>query len=52
MLECKPVKTPIIKGEDRISEQNGEKYDINSYQELVGELLYLANRTQDLISHL
>lgn len=44
MSECKPVSTPIVTGGDKINEN--EKYDINKYQELVGELLYLANRTR------
>lgn len=46
MLECKPVKTPIVTGEDKMSEETSEKYDISLYQELVGELLYIANRTR------
>lgn len=46
MSDCRPVKTPIIIGEDRMSEETTDKYDIGLYQELIGELLYLANRTR------
>lgn len=28
ITECKPVKTPIIAGEDKVSEETSEKYDV------------------------
>ncbi|GFU34167.1 retrovirus-related Pol polyprotein from transposon TNT 1-94 [Trichonephila clavipes] len=47
---CKSVKTPIVKGEDKIFPSTNEFIDITMYQELIGELLYLANRTRPDIS--
>ncbi|GFU91811.1 retrovirus-related Pol polyprotein from transposon RE2 [Trichonephila clavipes] len=47
---CKSVKTPIVKGEDKIFPSTNEFIDITMYQELIGELLYLDNRTQPDIS--
>jgi len=46
MSECKSAMTPIITGEDRTSNEDNEKCNVDSYQELIGELLYLANRTR------
>lgn len=46
MIDCKPVKTPITINEDTMSKENNEECDFNLYQELVGELLYIANRTR------
>lgn len=46
MSECKPVSTPIAMGEDKMYVDDSYKYDISAYQELIGELLYLANRTR------
>ncbi|GBN82325.1 Retrovirus-related Pol polyprotein from transposon TNT 1-94 [Araneus ventricosus] len=48
--ECKSVKTPIVKGEDKSFPPTNELIDITMYQELIGELLYLANRTGPDIS--
>ncbi|GBN74197.1 Retrovirus-related Pol polyprotein from transposon TNT 1-94 [Araneus ventricosus] len=48
--ECKSVKTPIVKGEDKSLPPTNELIDITMYQELIGELLYLANRTRPDIS--
>jgi len=45
MSECKSVMTPIT-GEDRTSNEGNEKCNVDSYQELIGELLYLANSTR------
>ncbi|GFX71486.1 retrovirus-related Pol polyprotein from transposon RE2 [Trichonephila clavipes] len=47
---CKSVKTPIVKGEDKVFPSTNEFIDITMYQELIGELLYLANRTRPDIS--
>ena len=46
MPECKPVSTPIIISKDRMYVEESENYDVNEYQKLIGELLYLANRTR------
>ncbi|GBM40519.1 Retrovirus-related Pol polyprotein from transposon RE1 [Araneus ventricosus] len=48
--ECKSVKTPIVKGEGKSFPPSNELIDITMYQELIGELLYLANRTRPDIS--
>ncbi|GBN23739.1 Retrovirus-related Pol polyprotein from transposon TNT 1-94, partial [Araneus ventricosus] len=48
--ECKSVKTPIVKGEDKSFPPTNEQIDITMYRELIGELLYLANRTRPDIS--
>ncbi|GBN26868.1 Retrovirus-related Pol polyprotein from transposon TNT 1-94, partial [Araneus ventricosus] len=48
--ECKSVKTPIVKGEDKSFPPTNELIDITMYQELIGELLHLANRTRPDIS--
>ncbi|GBM95246.1 Retrovirus-related Pol polyprotein from transposon RE1 [Araneus ventricosus] len=50
--ECKSVKTPIVKGEDTSFPPTNELIDITMYQELIGELLYLANKTRPDISFL
>ncbi|GFW31214.1 retrovirus-related Pol polyprotein from transposon TNT 1-94 [Trichonephila clavipes] len=47
---CKSVKTPIVKGEDKNVPSTNEFIDITMYQELIGEFLYLANRTRPDIS--
>lgn len=44
MSECKAVSIPVVIGECKnydIDSEN-EKYNINKYQKLVGELLYLV----------
>ena len=47
MSECKPVNTPIERGEEKgIDNEDNVGYDLNKYQEIIGELLYLANRTR------
>lgn len=47
MSECKPVNTPIERGEEKgLDNDDNEGYDLNKYQEIIGELLYLANRTR------
>ncbi|CAL1278660.1 unnamed protein product, partial [Larinioides sclopetarius] len=48
--ECKSVKTPIVKGEDKSFPPTNELIDTTMYQELIGELLYLANRARPDIS--
>ncbi|GFV40624.1 retrovirus-related Pol polyprotein from transposon RE2 [Trichonephila clavipes] len=47
---CKSVKTPIVKGEDKNVPTTNEFIDITMYQELIAELLYLANSTRPDIS--
>ncbi|GFY03867.1 retrovirus-related Pol polyprotein from transposon RE2 [Trichonephila clavipes] len=47
---CKSVITPIVKGEDKNFPSTNEFIDITMNQELIGELLYLANRTRPDIS--
>lgn len=44
--EGKPVGTPIATRDDKVYTTENENYDITKYQELVGELLYIANRTR------
>jgi len=44
MSECKSIMTSIIAGEDRTSNEDNEKCNVDLYQELIGKLLYLANR--------
>lgn len=46
MTDSKPVKTPITISDDAISKESDEECNINFYQEIVGELLYIANRTR------
>lgn len=47
MSECKPVSTPIERGEDKtLDNEDKVSYDLDKYQEIIGELLYLANRTR------
>lgn len=47
MSDCKLINIPIVEGEDKkCNEHNSEKYDVNKYQELIRELLYLATRTR------
>ena len=43
MNECNPVGTPIILGEDKTFDTSNEKIEVESYQETIGELLYIAN---------
>jgi hypothetical protein len=44
--DCKPVKIPIVKGEDKSFFPTNEVIDVTMYQGIIGELLYLANRTR------
>ncbi|CAL1678230.1 unnamed protein product [Lasius platythorax] len=47
MSECKPVNTPIERGEEKgLDNEDNVGYDLDKYQEIIGELLYLANRTR------
>lgn len=48
MRDCNPVNTPVIIGGDKNcnADENEEDYDVGKYQELIGELLYLATRTR------
>lgn len=53
-MECQsvsPYNTPVVPGEDKKFDESKEEYDINKYQELIGELLYLANRTRPDIAY-
>ncbi|XP_036140860.1 uncharacterized protein LOC105835035 isoform X8 [Monomorium pharaonis] len=46
MSDCKPVATPIVPGQDKELDQPDELIESQVYQELVGELLYLSNKTR------
>nr|XP_042910227.1 uncharacterized protein LOC107448150 [Parasteatoda tepidariorum] len=46
MFDSKCVKTPIVRGEDRSFNCSNEMVNQTQYQELIGELLYLSNRTR------
>lgn len=46
MAESRPVDTPAAVGNGNNYNANEENYDTNKYQELIGELLYLATRTR------
>lgn len=46
MENCRIVKTPISIGEDKSFEPSDDLVDKCVYQELIGELLYLSNRTR------
>ncbi|GFX01236.1 retrovirus-related Pol polyprotein from transposon TNT 1-94 [Trichonephila clavipes] len=43
---CKSVKTPIVKGEDKIFPSTNEFIDITMYQELIGELELIGGETR------
>lgn len=42
---CKALKTPIVTQEDKRFPLSDEPIDMITHQELIGELLYLANQT-------
>lgn len=46
MLDCKPVCTPIIPGQDKEPDSSIDIIESKDYQEIIGELLYLSNRTR------
>ena len=41
-----PVIRPSVPGEDKAFDASNDKIDVKSYQEIIGELLYLANRSR------
>jgi hypothetical protein len=43
---CKKANTPITKGEDRCFNPTDDLVNQTEYQEIIGEILYLANRTR------
>lgn len=46
LSECKIASTPIVKGEDHSFPLGENLIDERKYKEIIGELLYLANRTR------
>jgi len=44
MLDCKPVATPIVPGQDKESDTSDDVIESKDYQEIVGELLYISNK--------
>ncbi|XP_076395868.1 uncharacterized protein LOC143265784 isoform X2 [Megachile rotundata] len=46
MYQCNAVATPIVPGEDKSCEKTSDLVDQELYQEIIGELLYIANRTR------
>ena len=48
--DCKTVKIPTIKEEDKSFPPTNEMVDLTMYQELISKLLYLSNRTRPDVS--
>jgi len=46
MLDCKPVTTPIVPGQDKKSGSSDDVIESKDYQEIIGELLYISNRSR------
>lgn len=46
MSNCKSVGTPMVPGQDRESDPYDDIVEPKIYQEMIGELLYLSNRTR------
>jgi len=46
MLDCKPVSTPIVSGQDKEPDPSDNVIESKDYQEIIGELFYLSNRTR------
>lgn len=46
MSDCKPVATPIVSGQDKEHDSSDDVIETKNYQEIIGELLYLSNRTR------
>ncbi|GBM03320.1 hypothetical protein AVEN_256873-1 [Araneus ventricosus] len=50
MSLCNSVKTPMSKNEDKYFDSGNKFVNVAEFQTLIGELLYLANRTRPDIS--
>ncbi|GBM30853.1 Retrovirus-related Pol polyprotein from transposon RE1 [Araneus ventricosus] len=50
MSLCNSVKTPMSKNEDKFFDSGNKLVNVAEFQTLIGELLYLANRTHPDIS--
>ncbi|GBM68281.1 Retrovirus-related Pol polyprotein from transposon RE1 [Araneus ventricosus] len=50
MSLCNSVKTPMSKNEDKFFDSGNKFVNVTEFQTLIGELLYLANRTRPDIS--
>lgn len=51
MMECKPVKTPMVTVRNIDNENMAEKYKQYPYKQAIGSLLYLANGTRPDITY-
>ncbi|GBN24025.1 Retrovirus-related Pol polyprotein from transposon RE1 [Araneus ventricosus] len=49
MSLCNSVKTPMSKNEDKFFDSGNKFVNVTEFQTLIGELLYLANRTRPYI---
>lgn len=46
MLDCKPVATPMVPGQDKEPDSSDDVIESKGYQGIIGELLYLSTRTR------